>query len=455
MTSNQNNSNTLPPHAANAEKSLLAMMAIEPDSIIPDAIAAGVNADWFYIPAHRNIWNTFAERYQNGQSLDITSVMQHLADCGLLEAVGGASGLSDVFSFATNTALFHVHLAELRDKYHRRRMIAEVEKAYDTSTPYSPADTAEIGMQLTATAAPKPATMRALLAAVLKDIDDMARAGTHIRGIRTGFPLLDDMLGGLRGGTLNIVGARPAMGKTAWGLCLMLNVARELKKSNKPGRVFFLTAEMTGEQLAYRMIQILAQVNVKEYAHGEYPGYGSVEAVRKRITDAARMIPSLPLDVVDISGWNIGRISQHLTAEHRKNPLALVVVDYVQLIKGNSKKAQENTVEQIAEASQGLKAIAKRLDIPVVALAQVNRESAKSGAAGKSPTLSDLKGCGSLEQDADSVVFIHRPAYYSSNKSEQAEDENKAEIILAKNRHGKTGLINARFFGEYSLFIQP
>lgn len=432
------------------------MMTLEPHTIIPDAIAAGVNSDWFYIPAHKNIWEVFSSRYQSGETLDVTSILQHLADRGQLEAVGGVSGLTDVFSYSTNTGLFSVHLAELRDKFNRRSMIDDaLHKAYDTSTPYNPAETAELAMSLTAAAAPAALPMKDMLSLAVNNIDTMGKNGTHILGIRTGFPQLDDMLGGLRGGTLNIIAARPAMGKTAFGLNVFLNVAHDLKRQNAPGRVLFLTAEMTGEQLAYRMIQTVAQVNVQAYTQGKHPGYDSPEEARNRIENAAKHIPTLPLDIVDVDGWSIGRISQHLTAEHRKNPLALVVVDYIQRIKGNTKKAEENTVEQIAEASHGLKAISKRLDIPVVALAQVNRESAKSGASGKAPTLADLKGCGKLEEDADSVTFIHRSAYYGNNKPEHAEDENKAQIILAKNRHGKNGLSEARFFGEYSLFIQP
>ncbi len=450
------NDNMTMPQAPNVEKSLLAMMTIDPQNIIPAAIADGVNGDWFYIPAHKNIWEVFAERYQNGHALDITSIMQHLADRGQLEAVGGAPGLSEVFSYATNTGLFSVHLAELRDKYNRRSMIEHaLYKAYDTSTPYNPTDAAELAMNLTTAAAPAAPSMKDILSSALRDIDTMTRIGTHIMGIRTGFPYLDDMLGGLRGGTLNIIAARPGMGKTAFGLNVLINVARDFKKNDIPGRVLFLTAEMTGEQLAYRMIQTVAQVNVQAYTQGRHPGYDSLDAVMKRLKDAARRIPTLPLDVVDVDGWSIGRISQYLTAEHREKPISLVVVDYIQRIKGNTKKAEENTVEQIAEASHGLKAVSKRLNIPVLALAQVNRESAKSGASGKAPTLADLKGCGKIEEDADSVAFIHRGCYYSNNKSEQAEDENQADIILAKNRHGKIGSCEARFFGEYSLFVQP
>lgn len=450
------NTPQIKPSAPNAEKSILAMMTIDPLSVAPYALAAGVDRSWFYIPAHKTLWDIMVERYNNGQPVDdITSIMQHLADIGQLESVGGASGLSEVFSYATNTALLNVHLAELRDKYARRCMIDELAKAYDTSTPYTPSDTAELALQLSTKTESKSESMSDIMNQVLSEIDTMSRTGTHISGLRTGFPALDDMLGGLRGGTLNILGARPAMGKTAIGMNIALNVADELKKNKKDGRVLFLTAEMTSAQLAYRMIQTVARVNVQEYAQGKHPGYNNLEDARKRIHHAAKLINTLPLHIVDVTGWNIGRISQFIAAEHRKNPFVLVVMDYIQLIKGNTKKAQENTVEQIAEASQGLKAVAKRHNIPVLALAQVNRESAKAGASGKAPTLADLKGCGSLEQDADSVTFIHRPAYYNNNKSEQVEDEKHTEIILAKNRYGKTGVISARFFGEYSLFVQP
>lgn len=440
------------PHAANAEKSLLAMMTIDPHTIIPAAIAGGVNDEWFLIPAHRIIWQVLNQRFNNGESLDITSVMQHLADHGQLESVGGAAGLMNVFSYTTNTGLFKAHIADLRDKYNRRKIMDEANRAADVSTPYNPAMTAELAMTLTADTWNCTPNLSDAISRTLGEIDSMKNHGTHIRGVRTGFPHLDDSLGGLRGGTFNILAARPAMGKTALGMNIAINVARANKESDA-ANVLFLTAEMTSEQLAYRMLQTVGQVNIRDYSCRNCESM-SEEEMRKRIQQAAAYIKKLPLEVVDISGWGVGRVSQFLTAEHRKKPLGLVVVDYVQMIKGDSKKATENTVEQISEASRGMKAIANKLGIPILGLAQVNRESAKSGASGKAPTLADLKGSGSLEQDADSVTFIHRPAYYVNNKSENAEDERYTELIVAKNRHGETGVHFARFYGEYSLFTE-
>lgn len=448
-----NTSEISTPYAADAEKSLLSMAMLEPDEIMPAAIADGVDASWFYIPAHRIIWNALESRFRDKKSLDITSLMQHLNEQNQYEAVGGNVGFCAVKSFETCTRLYSAHLEILKEQYERRKILELARLATVKDNKLYREACRELAASFTDEADSHRPTFAEMVRKAMESMQEMINKGTHISGLRTGFPELDFMQGGLRPGELIIAGARPGMGKSIFGMNIALTAARQCCKQNS-GRVVFLSLEMSSEELITRLVQSMAEVNLFGLAASK--DNALKVAKNPDLMRAQEELNTLPMDIIEAHGMDIARITLQLEAEHRKNPLALVVVDYVQCIQGASKMAKESTIESVSDASRGLKNAARRLNIPVLALAQVNRDAANSGAAGKRPTLAQLKGSGSLEQDADSVILLHREEYYDKAKENQENTENESimEIILAKNRHGITGTEHARFIGKHFL-IKP
>lgn len=426
------------------EKVVIGTMINNPETRA-EAEACGVSDSWFFLPANKHFWNTLHEMHGETESeVSLAILVERLRGQGLLGSVGGYVGVTDVMSAGGSVALFPSHLQELRKVWLKREAVLKLSEVRDNPD----ADLSSILDELREMNS-EPIQNRKLfnecLMQALGDMEEMLKSKTCITGRLSGFAELDHALGGLKPGTLTVVGARPAMGKSIFGQNVALNVAKKLDTSESPQRVLFLTLEMSPVEIANRMIQQEAKVNVRAVVES---GQGTLNREQmKGLTYSCKFLKKMPLDVLDVSGMNIIRISHLVESEHRKHPYALVVLDYLQLIKGYSKKAQENTVEQVAEVSQGLKRLAKNLNIPVVALAQVNREAAKGG---KAPTLADLKGSGAIEQDSDAVILLHRPAYYAENKKELTTHQlEEMQLILAKNRHGETGIFNARFRGAF------
>lgn len=437
-------SNNTIPHAENTEQTVIGTMITFPETI-GTACALGVSKTWFYTPANRIYWETLLELHQEqSQEISFSSLVSRLESANRLEAVGGVIGITDILTKGGSSALFDFHLQELRKVMLRREVVLKLSEIRDH--PEIDASTVLDELREMNTEPIQDDTLKNNLAIVIAEFETMLESGNIITGAGTGFPALDKALGGLNGGTLTVVGARPAMGKSIFGQNIAYNVARHLMEAQSSKRVLFLTLEMSAVEIIKRLLQQIAQLNINDIVRSEKK---LTREKMRGFSAAAKCLKCLPLDVYDVAGLNINRIMSQVESKHRKNPFALVVLDYLQLIKGYSKKAQENTVEQVAEVSQGLKNLAKRLNIPVLALAQVNREAVKGG---KAPTLVDLKGSGAIEQDADAVILLHRPSYYSENKDELSLEElEEMHLILAKNRHGETGSFKARFRGDIFL----
>lgn len=438
------------PSAPDAEKSLLSMAMIAPKEIMPAAIADEVGKSFFFVPAHQLLWGALESIYNDKQDLDIVSVMQHLKDNNLFDAIGGLPGFNEIKSYDTRTCLYSKHFEILQEMKNRRKAFELARLAADTSNNLYQEAGRELAVSFAKASGSETLSFTDKVSAAMKDIQERVNSGSHITGIRTGFKRLDILQGGLRPGELIIAGARPAMGKSVFGMNIALAAARQCKDTQK-GRVLFVSLEMSWKEIIERLAQSIAKVNVNALASSKDNGV-KVEK-NTDLMRAQKELSSLPMDIVEMNGADINRIILRLEAEHRKGALSLVVVDYIQLIQGSSKGAKGNAFESISEVSIALKNIARRLNIPVLALAQVNRDAASSGASGKAPTLAQLKGSGSLEQDADSVILLHRKGYYnnSDNATGDAESDSTIEIHLAKNRHGITGNETADFIGKYSL----
>lgn len=298
----------------------------------------------------------------------------------------------------------------------------------------------------------------------LENIDRAIHNADHVAGISTGFKALDDILHGFQDSDLIILAGRPAMGKTAFAINLALNACKSLEtkatqiKSNHIKSVGFFSLEMSAEQLANRMLSIDAQINTSLFLSGKI-NEEQYNNLRRSSVD----LSDLQFFIDDTPALSIAAIRTRARRLKRKNHLGVLFVDYLQLLKGTHKA--DNRVLEITEITQGLKSIAKELNVPVIALSQLSR--AVESREDKRPMLSDLRESGSIEQDSDLVMFIHRDEYYLLNKKPQAGTEkydewmanlnkahNKAEIIIAKHRNGPIGNVLINYDRNYSKFTE-
>ena len=262
----------------------------------------------------------------------------------------------------------------------------------------------------------------------------------NVKSLNTGFTKLDKILGGVRGGTLNIIAARPAMGKTAFALNLMMNV---LYNPSAVNQCLFFSLEMSEEELGQRLVAQMAKVDAQKLKRGgidndEWNRIFAFSGEYKKL-----MRDRMTID--DTASIEILKLMERAKNIKKTRGLSFIIVDYIQLIRSENKRLGTRE-QEVAEISRGLKALAKELDVPVFALAQLNR--ALESRNDKHPTLSDLRESGSIEQDADCVMFIHREEYYNPT----AENKNKAEVIIAKHRSGPTGTAELHWDGQYTQF---
>ncbi|MBR6575905.1 MAG: replicative DNA helicase, partial [Akkermansia sp.] len=244
------------PQAPQVEKSLLAMMTIDPSNIVSQCVSKGMTGDFFYIPAHRILWEIFRERYDKGIPIDVTSVMQQLADKKQLEAVGGASGLMDVFSYATNTGLFNLHFETLKEKFIRRSIILTANQASESAYTSEAEVDALLDETEQAVLKIRQSTdkggewkLSADIAAAVTNMERMMSSKGEVLGLTTGYPRLDTMINGLKGGELFIIAARPSMGKTSFLLNIMEHLALNIKKP-----ILIFSCEMPSVQLVERLL---------------------------------------------------------------------------------------------------------------------------------------------------------------------------------------------------------
>ena len=277
--------------------------------------------------------------------------------------------------------------------------------------------------------------------AIDKAVKEAVRASQgQITALQTGFTELDEILGGVRGGTLNIIAARPAMGKTAFALNLMMNV---LNSQSTVNQCLFHSLEMSEEELGQRLVAQIAKVNAQSFKKGDLNDSEWEQVFEFNEKYNVCMRDRITID--DTPSMEIMTLRERAKNIKKTRGLSFIIVDYLQLVRAENRRLGTRE-QEVAEVSRGLKALAKELDVPVFALAQLSR--ALEGRGDKHPTLSDLRESGSIEQDADCVMFIHREEYYNPT----AENKNKAEIIVAKHRSGPTGKATLHWDGQYTRF---
>jgi replicative DNA helicase len=437
------------PQSIDAEKGLLGSILLS-STVLDDTIAQ-IDSGHFHLPAHRKIFEILVEMRNSGRPIDLISVTQILDDRKLLDEVGGASVVTDLLTFVPTAANADYYREILIEKHLLRKVITvcteyaarSYEEQGDVKMLLDAVEEniLKIGEERVSSALP---TMKEMVNEAITGIEKLVRDKGGITGLPTGFGSLDRMTSGLHAGEMFVIAARPSMGKTALAMNIAEHVALD---SNKPVAVFSL--EMSSPQLVQRLLCSRARVNSARLRDGFL---GKPEM--NQIGAAARVLSNAKMFVDDTPGLSILELRAKARRLRNREGIELVVIDYLQLLRSTSRRAQDNRQIEIAEISNGVKALAKELKIPVIVLAQLNRnpEQRSSGDSKGRPRLSDLRESGSIEQDADVVALLVRDKYYAEDEEARKEAEGKATLIIAKQRNGPTGDVLLTFLEDYTRF---
>lgn len=430
----------VPPHNLEAEQAILGSVLINNDALnqIMDILS---EAD-FYREEHTSFYQGMIHLYNNNEPVDLITLSHYLRGKNLLDKTGGLDYLTSLAESVSTSAGVQYYAQIVRDLSIRRRLIRECSIISDSCF-QNMLETDELldgAEQSIFDIAEEKAgegfsPLRDVVKESFKKIESAAEHDGFITGIATGFTDFDRLTTGLQPSDLIIIAARPGMGKTA----LALNIAHYAASSTGRGVAFF-SLEMSKMQLGMRLLGFDAQINAIKLRTGllgdkDWAG----------LTQAADNLSELPLYIDDTSGLSVMEIRARCRRLKKKTDLCLIVIDYLQLLQGRT-SAESRQIE-ISEISRMLKALAKDLDIPVIALSQLNRKV--EDRPNKKPQLADLRESGAIEQDADVIVFIYRDEVYNPTSE---ENENMAEIILAKQRNGPTGYFKLTFQKEYTRF---
>lgn len=433
-----------------------------------------LTADHFYEPIHKRIFiaiNTFVDR---GMLANAVTLKNHFEQDASLREMNHSDYLGQLSALSATIINVNDYAKTIVDLAIRRSLInigeEIVNDAYASDLKVSASDQIENAEQELFTLASfgkelnsNFAALKVSLGSALERIQLAFKQQEHITGISTGFIDLDKILCGMQNSDLIILAARPSMGKTALAVNLALNAAQYLqthkrKDDEQLGSIGFFSLEMSSEQLAARMMAISSEVNSGKLRSGQIS-----EADFVKIVKASKDLAGLPFYIDDTPSISIAALRTRARRMKRRHNLSLLIVDYLQLLKGSGKGSEESRVLEISQITQGLKAIAKELNIPVIALSQLSR--AVEQREDKRPLLSDLRESGSIEQDADIVMFIYRDEYYLVRKQpqESTPDHEKwqaemnkvtniAEVIIAKQRNGPVGNIKLHFESNTTKF---
>ena len=439
----------LPPQAQELEDSVLGALMIEKEAF--GTVADLLRPEVFYKDQNRLVFEAIRELAVNDQPIDILSVGEKLKSKGTLEKAGGAVYLADLTRRVASTAHLHYHAEIIAKKATARDLISMAaqieEKAFDETQDIDDLmQEAEAGIfEITQRSQKRSVTqVDSVIEEAFARMEKAAKNTGNISGIPSGFHALDKITSGWQTPDLIIIAARPAMGKTAFVLSMAKNIAVD---RGIPTAIFSL--EMSNVQLVNRMIMNVCELEGDKIKTGKMS-----KEDKLRLNTKINIMKGKPLymdDTPSLSIYELRSKARKLVNEHG---VKLIIIDYLQLMnaQGSSFGSREQEVSII---SRGLKGLAKELDIPIIALSQLNRGvEARTGIEGKTPQLSDLRESGAIEQDADMVCFIHRPEYYRIFNDEKSGKDLRglAQIIVAKHRNGATDSIWLRFRGKYAKF---
>lgn len=431
-----------PPHDIDAERALLGAIILKPEAM--HDVSVTVYPESFYADKHREIFRAILDTFLKGDPIDILSITTKLKSRDLLDRVGGASYVTELVETVPAAGNSNYYATLVQNKYVLRGLINAAddiaELGYsDPENVEEAMDTAEKKVyQVTNTPTSQKFTpISSSLKEAWERFEKLNAGGDVHRGIPTGFTALDNLLAGLQKSDLIIIAARPSMGKTTFALDIARNAALQGGAS-----VGIFSLEMSDQQLVDRMLAAEAGVDSWKLRTGKLSNDHEFEAVQS----AMARLAEAPIHIDDQPGNNILKMRSAARRLKNERGLDLLIVDYLQLMSPTSTKASDSMVQQITEISRSLKILARELDIPVVALSQLSRAVEQRG--GK-PRLSDLRDSGSIEQDADVVMFIHR----EDKINKESDRPNIAEIMIEKHRNGPVGMAELYFDDKHVRFL--
>ena len=433
-----------PPQNVEAEKALLGAIILKPD-VLHD-VSVTVFPESFYADKHRNIYDAITKIFSKGDPIDLVSVVTKLKDLGTLDRVGGAAYITELIEMvpAAGNATYYaeqvLNKSTLRNLIHAADDIAEIGFG-DPESVDEALDQAEkkIFQATQAPSSQKFYPIGSALKEAWERFEHLSENQDVRRGVPSGFTALDNVLSGFQKSDLIILAARPSMGKTTFALDIARNAALQYGSS-----VGIFSLEMSSQQLVDRMLAAESGVDSWKLRTGRLSNDHEYEALQGAMTK----LHKAPIHIIDEAAMNI--VKMRSAARRLKNEygLDMLIVDYLQLMSPTLTKNSDSMVQQVTEISRSLKILARELEVPVIALSQLSRAVEQRG--GK-PRLSDLRDSGSIEQDADVVMFIHRED--KMNKDKEAERPNIAEILIEKHRNGPTGAAELFFDGAHVRFL--
>ncbi|MEC7150250.1 MAG: replicative DNA helicase [Pseudomonadota bacterium] len=459
------NSNLKQPSNLEAEQALLGSILVNNDII--DEIANIVNSSIFYDPAHTKIYEVIEILNNKGMIANPITLKNYFEKDDMLNEVGGTEYLVKLTRFSSSTKQAVDYAKVIHEMYLRRELVL-ISDNLSSETLNSKDESAEKIIENTEKSLFDLAERGSFSQSFLKfntALDQTIEMATlamknekGIVGVPTGLKDLDEKLGGLHKSDLIVLAGRPSMGKTALATNIAFNASQTILSRQEKSSVAFFSLEMSSEQLSTRILSEQSRIKSDDIRRGKV-----TEEEITRYIETSRNIYNLPLYIDETPAITIATLCNRARRIKRLFGLSLIVVDYIQLMRANTSNKNEGRVQEISEITQGLKALAKELSVPVLALSQLSR--AVEQRDDKQPQLADLRESGSIEQDADVVMFVYREAYYLERKQpklgsiEHAEWQSKmndvnglADIILGKQRHGPTGTVKVEFEGIYTKF---
>ncbi|XJZ27306.1 replicative DNA helicase [Bacillota bacterium Lsc_1132] len=431
----------LPPQNIEAEQAVLGAIFLEPSAL---TLASEILIpEDFYRAAHQKIFNVMLKLNDQGKALDLITVTEELAAAKLLEDTGGVSYLSELAASVPTAANIEYYARIVEEKSLLRRLIRTATNiAQDGYTREDEVENllSEAEKSILEVAQRKNTgafhNIKDVLVRTYDNIEFMHSRVGDITGIATGFAELDRMTAGFQRNDLIIVGARPSVGKTAFALNIAQNVATKTGEN-----VAIFSLEMGAEQLVMRMLCAEGNIDAQRLRTGSL-----TDEDWGKLTMAMGSLSNAGIFIDDTPGVRVGEIRSKCRRLKQEHGLGMILIDYLQLIQGNGRSG-ENRQQEVSEISRSLKALARELQVPVIALSQLSRGVEQR--QDKRPMMSDIRESGSIEQDADIVAFLYRDDYYDK----ESENKNIIEIIIAKQRNGPVGTVQLAFVKEYNKFV--
>lgn len=439
----------IPPQAIDIEEAVLGALMLEQDAVT-NSIEI-VKPEFFYKPEHQYIFKAIYQLFEESQPIDILTVTEKLRELGLLQMAGGAYYISQLTNRVASSAHIEYHARILSEKFIQRELIRvsteTLTDAYDETTDVVDLldKTEQRLMDINdSNFRTDYKDMHVLLKSAMDEIKNAQDNEGSVSGVPTGFTELDRHTAGFHKGTLIILAARPAMGKTAFALSMARNMAVEFKKP-----IAFFSLEMTALELVMRLISSETEISSDRLKKGDE----LKEWEREQLNSKIAPLSNAPIYIDDTPQLTIFELRAKCRRLKQKYDIQMVFIDYLQLMHaGGDNKG--NREQEISTISRQLKALSKELGIPVLALSQLSRAVETRGGS-KKPQLSDLRESGAIEQDADIVMFIYRPEYYGIDQDDKGSTAGMADICIAKHRSGGVGDVRLRFVSRFARFENP